>query len=79
MEDEIKHNVSLETLTQVRGCHRGYVCLLEQLDSYNEINLFCNPLSVIDDCIYRIGKTTPKPICMCWVKREILFKTLIKD
>ena len=79
MEDNIKHKVSLETLLQVPDCHREYGCLLETLGNYDGNVVFCDKVSVIDDCSYRIGKTTPKRICMCWVKREILVKTIIKD
>lgn len=79
MSDNIRHKVSLETITQVHGCHREYGCLLETVGDYDGNIVFCNQLCVVKDCRYRFGKTTPKPICMCWVKRDILSKTLLKD
>ena len=45
MKDDIKPNVSLETLFQVSDCHRQYGCLLEKMNDYDRDNALCNKLS----------------------------------
>ena len=66
-----KYFISSEALKLVGStCNRDFGCMDENCPKIDKGKLVCDKLE-ISNCNFRFGLTSPLPMCMCWVKKEI--------